>query len=227
MLSVVASVYRSEGYLYGFFQNLLEQTYKDFEVVLVLNEPTEKELSIVEQYKTQLTIIYTIVPLELVATSMNRAIGMTTGDIIITMGADDLFVEVAFSKFIQAFLDNPDIDIVYCDFIAFKSNGKIYWIGESIDYNFSTLKNGYYLPPCNIFKRTILDKEVGYKEEYNLACVYEFMLRLGSKGYKFHHIPEILIKFIRRSSSYTIIHKNAHASMVKRIKNEYQNITPM
>ena len=227
LISVVVSVYKSEEYLQGFFENLLLQTYKNFEVVLVLNDPSEKELSILESYQSLLNIVYIKVPLELTSTSVNRCLKIAKGDIIVATGTDDLFVETAFEKFIQTFLDNPDIDIVYCDFIAFKSNGKIYWIGKSRDYTFESLKNGNYISPCQIFKKSVFDKEGGYKEEYNYASDYEFMLRLGSKGYNFMHIPEVLFKFIRYSNSYTIKNKSLHEKTVIRIKDVYKDIVKM
>ena len=58
LISVVATTYKSEEYLQGFFENLLLQTYKNFEVVLVLNDPSEKELSILESYQSLLNIVY-------------------------------------------------------------------------------------------------------------------------------------------------------------------------
>ena len=224
MISVVASVYQSEEYLEGFFQNLLEQTFKDFEIVLVLNDPTEKELSIVTQYSSLLVVVFISIPLEPTSTSINRGISISKGDILVVTGADDRFVSDAFSKFVQAFLYNPTIDVVYCDHIAIDTTGKFLWKRTPQDPNFSILKKRYYMSPCNIFKRYIFDVEGGFKEEYNLASDYEFMLRLASKGYNFLRIPEVLFLFVRMPGALTNMHSRAHRDVITRVRNLYDVI---
>jgi len=227
LISVVATTYKSEEYLQGFFENLLLQTYKNFEVVLVLNDPSEKELSILESYQSLLNIVYIKVPLELTSTSVNSGFKIAKGDIIVATGADDLFIENAFECFINAFLDNLNIDVIYCDHIAVDPTGKKLWQRTFQNFDFNILKKRYYMSPCNIFKRSILDNEDGFKEEYNLAADYEFMLRLASKGYKFLRIPKILFKFVRYSYSLTKVNSKAHQRIITTVRNIYNSVELM
>jgi len=50
-LSVVTSIYKSAPYLGGYFADLRSQTFQNFEVVLICNDPTQVELDILDSHK--------------------------------------------------------------------------------------------------------------------------------------------------------------------------------
>ncbi len=110
-ISVVVPVYRSQRYLWEALRSIYEQTYQDFEVILVneyLNDdPLEEILSVFGDKRT--VIVQKTMKARLGA-SLNLGIRHAKGRFIARMDSDDIAYPDRLSKQIEFFRNHTDID---------------------------------------------------------------------------------------------------------------------
>jgi len=124
MISVVMSVYNGEKYLDEAIESILNQTYKDFEFIIINDGSIDKSLEIIEKYKQQDERIVLISRENkgLIA-SLNEGIEKARGKYIARMDADDISLPKRFEKQIEL-LEENNIDICGCHFFIVDSKGK-------------------------------------------------------------------------------------------------------
>lgn len=202
-LSVVTSAYKSAPYLEGYFADLRRQTFQNFEVVLICNDPTRVELDIIDCHKREFDIHVIKVPREDTAASWNRAIDVATGDYITIANVDDQHKPYFFHKHLIVLDTRPDISLVYNDYVDVTSEGVVIDRFPTPDFSIDALKMYCYTGPHVTFRKSVV-KEVGYFDtSFSLACDYEYWLRLATRGYQFFRIPLPLSSFLRRDDSLT------------------------
>lgn len=120
MISIIISLYNSERYIDKLRVKLLkiatffEKKNVKFEIIVVFNDPKEKELICIEALKKESWFCYLIVDRETVFASWNRGLKIAQGDAIGFWNADD-------TRFADAIIDGFNLikngaDLVYFPF---------------------------------------------------------------------------------------------------------------
>lgn len=107
-LSVVIPAYNEESYLPSCLQSLQNQTFRDFEIIVVDNNSTDKTAEIATQHGAN--IIHE--PIKGVGAARKKGFAQARGDIIISTDADCTFPPDWLEKITHAF-KNPSIIAVY------------------------------------------------------------------------------------------------------------------
>lgn len=179
-------------------QSILNQTYKDFKLIVIFDSPSNLEvINYVEELKTIDSRIFTIKNeknLGLVA-SLNKGIVYCTDDYVALMDADDISEPDRFETQLK-YLEENDLDFISSNVIWFNDEKNLcqYQIPTSSNEIKKMLKHGsIYCHPTFFFKREILDK---VKYENALYCEdYLFVIRLVENNYKLGNCPEYLLKY--------------------------------
>lgn len=166
MISIVAPVYNVEKYLDKFLKSILNQTYTDFELLLITDCPTDKSVQICEEYakKDQRIKIIKQEKNGGVAKARNKGLSEAHGDYIMLADSDDYLeynaLDILYKNIKK---NNSDISmgVFYCDVEGeikikkFRFAKKIYTHDEAIKHhlNFRTL---YGYPWGKLFKKEIL-----------------------------------------------------------------------
>jgi len=219
-VSLVVTLYKSESYVLGFLQDLAAQTFKDFEVILVCNDPTETELSLINSYKGTLDIRVIKVPLEGTAESCNRGLQIARGEYIHLRAGDDRSRPELLQKHIAALDVNPECVLAYSDYERSR-DGAVYTVCRAPEFDVEKLKKECYIGPCITFKRFILDTVGMLDPAYKLANDYELWLRIAVAGYKFIHVPEVLATYMERPDALTYANLGEMQSDTFRIQQHY------
>lgn len=124
-ISVIMPVYNAEAYIYKAIQSILDQTYRNFELILIDDCGTDKSMLIANQFRDErIRFIYNE---RNYGISYSRNIGLqcSNGEYIALMDDDDIAMPIRFMEQ-AAFLDeHPDIDVV---------GGRAAWIDENDQY---------------------------------------------------------------------------------------------
>lgn len=170
MITIVAPVYNVEKYLKKFIESIVNQTYEDFELLLVTDCPTDNSLSICEDYQSKDKRIK-IIRQERnggVAKARNKGLKEAKGDYIMLADSDDYLPNDAL-KTLKDLIDNNNADMAMGGFYLdiegeikrkkFKAFRKIYNHKEAAKchLNFHTL---YGYPWGKLFKREVLENVV-------------------------------------------------------------------
>tara|TARA_R110001583_G_scaffold125058_2_gene276531 strand:- start:4867 stop:5766 length:900 start_codon:yes stop_codon:yes gene_type:complete len=123
IISVILPVYNGGEYLNEAIDSILNQTFSDFEFIIINDGSTDDSLSIIESYLNVDDRI-TLINREnkgLIA-SLNEGINLSRGKYIARMDADDVSFNTRFAK--QLKLLDSGYDICGCHFITIDIDGK-------------------------------------------------------------------------------------------------------
>jgi len=188
------SVYNGEKYLTEAIDSILNQTYTDFEFLIVEDASTDKSLEIISSYHDQrIVLVKNEINIGLTK-SLNKGIKLAKGKYIARMDADDISLPLRLEKQILFMQLHPDVDIcgtLYTVFGQYKYLQKLPLTHEQIKADLL-----FYTPiahPTILMKKNIF-KKYQYPENFLKAQDYALWIELINE-YKFINLPESLLMY--------------------------------
>jgi glycosyltransferase involved in cell wall biosynthesis len=138
--------------------------------------------------------------------ALNKGFRRAKGDIIGWLNSDDRYLPDCFAHVVEAFEQNPDVDIVYGDYRIVDELGNVIKIKREIEFSEFILlyHRVLYIPTTATFFRSRVFKEENWLEEnLQYAMDLELFIRLAIKGYRFKHISKVLADFRLQPNSKT------------------------
>jgi glycosyltransferase involved in cell wall biosynthesis len=202
-VSVLMPVYNGELYLCEAIDSILNQTFSDFELIIV--DDCSKDGS-VELIKT-----YTDSRIRLIANPvnqglrfiLNQGIRLARAEYIARMDCDDISLPERLAKQV-AYLDrHPQIAIVGAQSIYIDTAGKVmdsqnmFWCAtEPSSIRWTAGYECPFVHPLVMYRKQILWDELGgYDENATFAEDYEMWLRLLEHNYQGANLTEVLLKY--------------------------------
>jgi glycosyltransferase involved in cell wall biosynthesis len=130
--------------------------------------------------------------------ALNKGFRLAKGEIIGWLNSDDRYRPGCFEQIVQAFSENPEIDILYGDYVVVDEFGKDLQVRREIEFSEFILlyHRVLYIPTtATFFRRRIFEENNWLEEKLHYAMDLEFFIRLSSRGYRFKHIPGIIADF--------------------------------
>ena len=122
MISVIMPVYNGEEFLREAIESILDQTYKDFEFLILYDESSDDSFKIIQKY-VALDSRVKLIKCERtgIIGALNKGIKLSKGDFIARMDADDICFPERFEKQIKH-MKEGSLDICGGDFIIINNN---------------------------------------------------------------------------------------------------------
>lgn len=213
-LSIIVPIYNVEKYLSRCIESILNQTFKDFELILVNDGSTDNCKEICEKYKRMDSrIIVANKKNGGLSSARNLGIDISKGDYIGFVDSDD-FIDVHMYEILLNTINSYDSDIVICDYYKvneydikkyekMKSNNKDIKIENinNIDAIERIITRDIKIVVAwnKIYKRSLFDN-LRYKE--GVICEDEFLAhRIFYKCNKVSIINQKLYYYIQRKGS--------------------------
>lgn len=161
-ISVIVAVYNTEKYLDRCIESLLNQTYKNIELVIVEDCSTDSSRKLLKKYKgnKNIKVFYNRENRGL-SYSRNYGLKKATGDFIGYIDSDDYVEPDYYEKLMSSIKDNKS-DIAICDIkLVDEQTNKIQrckCYANDFDV-YSVVNNGFAASACNkLFKRKNIEK---------------------------------------------------------------------
>lgn len=210
MISVIIPVYNSEKYLEDCLNTVIDQTYKDLEIICVNDGSTDKSLSILTQFSQRDSRIKVISKHnEGVSSARNTGIDCATGEYIAFVDSDDE-LDVALYETLFQLAKECDADVTHCSYQKIDLDGTRRDIGgsgiileqeseEAIDF---LLKGKYFTgSPCNkLYKRDTVDKS-RFDETLKINEDVWFNFEVFCKSERIVFVDKPLYKYYEREFS--------------------------
>jgi len=195
LLSVVLPVYNADKYLSEAINSIINQTYKNFELIIINDGSTDKSLDLIENYKKndERIVLISRENKGLVA-SLNEAINKAKGEYIVRMDADDICFPSRFEEQLLFMIEN-DLDLCGSSIEIFRKKNKsnILILPEKHnDILFRTFFFSSFAHPSTMIKKKVF-KYVKYENE--VAEDYRLWCDIISKGFKVGNINKVLLKY--------------------------------
>lgn len=200
-ISIVTPTLNSIKYLSETIESIRNQTYKNWEHIVVDGISSDGTLDIVRQYPD----------IKLISekdsgqsNAINKGMELASGDILAWQNADDLYSPTTFQTVVEYFINNPTIDLVYGHYELIGENGK--WICEvrPPEWNLWLFAHARFVPmqPTVFWRRRVNDK-IGKLNETLHYCMDVDYFSRAAHQFKFAKIPKILGAFRVHNNSKT------------------------
>lgn len=221
LVTIVIPVYNSEKFLINTIESILNQTYKNIEIIAVDDGSTDNSISILEEFSNSISIIKKTH--SGLGSSLNRAIEAMNGKWFKWISPDDVLLPNFISQMIcesKNFLENV---ILYSNWVTIDKNNHILkYFHENnfnkfstIDFNVRLLDKQQINVNTTLISRDIFDKGCVFRNLNDYSTIdYDFFLRAGVLyNTKFFLVEQSLLQYR--------IHKNqlSHQNIVNTLKN--------
>ncbi len=212
-ISIITASYNYENFIKDTIQSILNQTYQDWELIVIDDCSTDNSVEVIKSFKDdRIKLIVNEKNLGLAAT-VRRGIENATGEWIAFLESDDIWEKDCLEKRVEVAKKYPDIGLIFNSVEMFGEQKKLDRLKKVIEANVKRLKKNTF--PTNIFKQiiyfnvvltfsaaminskvlletnTTVDKELDWWMFIHLA-----------RNYDVYYIPEPLTKWRMHSDSY-------------------------
>jgi len=196
-ISVIMPVYNTEEkYLKEAIESILNQTFADFEFIIIDDGSSNNAQEVILSYKdSRILYIKNEQNLGLIKT-LNKGLDLAKGEYIARMDSDDISLAERFQKQTDFLDKNSEVDILGTWFNCIPRDRVIetFTADEEIRECMLINSNNIGHPTVMIRKSTVDDLKIRYDETYLYVEDYALWLSLIDKV-KFANVPEILLNY--------------------------------
>lgn len=191
------SVYNGQEHLKEAISNILDQSFSDFEFIIINDGSTDRTKQIIEQFAARDSRIRMINQKNAGLTvSLNRGINLSRGRYIARQDADDVSFPRRFEKQMSFLKKHPDVVLCGAWFLE-DNEGKGQMVRTYPLCDKVIRKNikyvNHFCHPSVIFLKEAFARAGRYDENFITAQDFELWIRLAEEG-KVANIPEVLVK---------------------------------
>ena len=241
LVSIICSCYNHEQFIKESIQSILDQTYKNIEIIIVDDFSTDNSRETITNFikdKECITFIKNSKNLGL-NKSFNNAFKMAKGEFIVDLSADDVLLEKCIEKQIQYFYKNTNAGIVYGNALHIDENNNelnhllefpINTKNKSKKIEYNEVISGEYMNSTGAMIKAKGFSELSCYDE-NLAFEdYDYWIRTSKSKYDIIYFNEIIVKKRKLKDSLhanfkkkTKIGQKCRNSLLKIYNREIQN----
>ncbi|RLD62356.1 MAG: glycosyltransferase family 2 protein [Bacteroidetes bacterium] len=200
-VSIIMAAYNAEKYITQSIESLINQTYTDFELILIDDGSTDETKNIINHFSDnddRIIPVFNEKNLGLTK-NLNKGIALSNGEFIARMDADDISYLTRLEKQVEFLKNNPGIDLVGTASIDIDKNGmelnkRI--VPETHQQIVNLLPKANPIShPTVMFRKKSFSKVNFYNVEYKTTQDYELWFRAIGAGLKFYNLQEILLQY--------------------------------
>lgn len=174
-ISVITVCYNSEKVIERTVQSVVSQTCNDFEYIIIDGASTDKTLEIISRYGNKISKVISEKDGGIYE-AMNKGIANATGDYIVFLNADDVFLHENVLK-LAAEKMNDGKALYYGDLVFIEKNtGKINNRRQN-NVNYIYLCGGMLFHPTIFASKKLFEKVGNFNTNYRIVADYDWILR--------------------------------------------------
>jgi glycosyltransferase involved in cell wall biosynthesis len=207
-ISVLMPFWNAENFLDASIASILNQTFRDFELILINDCSTDNSDAVVAKYLTDERIVYVQnTERKKLSRNYNHGLSIAKSDIVARMDGDDIAEPTRFEKQYAFLINNPDIVAVGSFVKIIDENGAVTGTREKL-VDPEKIKREFIIQsslvhPSVMYRKGIILKIGGYRHLEKGEDI-DLWYRLVYSGYKVSNIPEYLLRYRIHSNSHTV-----------------------
>lgn len=203
--SVVIPVYNvADNMLRECIDSVLNQTYRNFEIILVDDASTQESVrTVLASYEGQsnIKVIYRGENGH-ISRATNDGIDAASGEFVALCDCDDLYAPNALYEVAKKLNEDPELDFIYSDEDKIDENGKKRRDPFfKPDWSPETFMSYMYTCHLAVYRKSLLDSVGGLRVGFEGSQDYDLVLRIMEKTTRIGHIPKILYHWRMRKES--------------------------
>lgn len=174
--SIITVCWNSQDTIEQTIQSVLNQTFKDFEYIIIDGQSTDNTLAIIDKYKDRITQFISE-PDKGIYDAMNKGIDLAQGDYIMFLNADDvLFHENVLALTAQK-ANIEKYELLYGDLIFLEKENGNFKNRKQDNVNKIYLCGGMLFHPTIFATKKLFEKIGKFDISYKIVADYEWILR--------------------------------------------------
>ena len=181
-VSIVMNTYNRIEHLEAAVRSVLQQTYRDFELVLRDDGSTDATRTLVQELAQRDARIRVELGEHLgYAGGLRAALDIAAGEYVACVNSDDLLEETALAKTVPLLEAGAEVGMVYTDYVSINAQGQLLGYGDRcrIPYSPERLLTDFMTFHFRLFRRSVVDAVGGIDTSIAGAVDYDLCLRLS------------------------------------------------
>ena len=199
-ISIIMSVYNLEDFLTAAIESILDQTFADFEFIIINDASTDNSEIIIEKFARKDKRIKVITNNQKIGLtkSLNKGIKIACGEYLARMDGDDIALPKRLKRQVEFMKKNKDLAFCGTNVILVDEKGKKLK-QKKLPLSSKKIRSQVmhfcpFIHPTLFFRQNVLLSAGKYNENFQFAQDYELILRLLEK-FKGANINEPLLYY--------------------------------
>jgi glycosyltransferase involved in cell wall biosynthesis len=194
-ITVLMPVFNCELYIKEAVDSILNQTYTDFEFIIIDDASTDGTVSIIKSYNdVRIQLIEKSINSGY-TNSLNQGLKLAKGKYIARMDGDDISLPERFEKQVAYLEANPDVTLCGTCFTVIGSDVVIQLPENHEAIKLAMLRGNCIAHPTVVIRKEVLDElPMVYNVSKEPAEDYDLWVRVLSLG-KLYNLQEVLLKY--------------------------------
>ena len=199
--------YNSARYLRESVTSLLNQTFEDFELIIIDDGSTDDTLALLRELtKSDCRVRIVTQANRGIANSCNAALSLARGEFVARMDADDVSLPERFEKHVAYMREHPDCAVVGSRVMLIDPFGSpLHSPHHDVDHDkiLAGLMAGVgwsIVQPAAMMRRSTMLAVGGYRTGIDASEDLDLFLRMGEHG-KLANLPEVLLNYRQHPDS--------------------------
>lgn len=203
LVSIVLPVYNGERYLAESIQSCLDQTYANWELIIVDDASTDGTPAIIGEIAARDSRVRSLrheTNKRLPAT-LNDGFAQARGAYLTWTSDDNRYRPEALTTLVRALDANPHVAFAYAGYDVIDDEGRFVQTNRAQPP--ARFIQGYDAVPCFLYRRAVYEELGGYADDLFLAEDYEYWLRVYATRHTMLPLPDTLYEYRRHARSLT------------------------
>jgi glycosyltransferase involved in cell wall biosynthesis len=196
-ISIVTACFNSADTLRDALDSVAEQSYQEYEHIVVDGASTDATLDILKRYGGG-KVRWHSEPDHGIYDALNKGIARASGEVLGFLHADDVYASDQVLALIAAAFEDPAVDAVYGDlqYVSKHDPKRVVRHWRSSTFKPDLLSKGWMPPhPALYVRRALYERIGGFDTRYRIAADYHSVLQLFSlEDFNAHYIPKVFVK---------------------------------
>jgi glycosyltransferase involved in cell wall biosynthesis len=225
-VSVLMPVHNAAGYLHQAIESILNQSFEDFELVLVDDGSDDGSLEIAREFAERDSRIHLIpTPRSGIVAALNTGLATCRGEFIARMDADDVAFPERLAAQVEFLRAHTEHVAVGCGQLLIDPDGapisQVHFAADHEEIHAEHLQGipGAISHPASMLRRMAVIDAGGYRADSEYLEDYCLFLRLAESG-RLANLPRVLHAYRQHHSNVHFRHYDLQARRATRIVNE-------
>ena len=205
LVTVLMTVYNGSEYLDASVQSIINQTFEDFEFLIINDCSTDDSTKIIESFNDQRIVIYDNEKNIGQTKSLNIGLKLAKGKYIARIDADDTALPKWLERLVGYIKEHPGYAAVSPSVIIIDGEDKRKKIRRVPADFHEIIFQIFYNSPMNhvsvLMNKDLILEHGGYDEEFKITQDYELWSSLVRNNYSITNIPDVLMSCRVHSNS--------------------------